>query len=102
MEMDVDLFQLAMATAAFVVGGLHAYAQWKKTGKIDLDKTMELAEDVLPEVRKKVLEGVPESEALEHGVELIKKLRGRSRIAAPALRKVRQRLSRRLRELRED
>lgn len=95
--MEVDYAEIAMIIAAILVGAAHSYAKYKETGKIDLDKTMELAEDVLPEVVKKAKESGRDA-AVEHGVSVIKKLRGKSKLAVPAYRKVKQRLRRLLDE----
>ncbi len=68
-----------------VAGIILAIFGWKKTGEIDLRKTMEHAEDVIEIVQKLIKEGTETQEAISAGVEAIEKIRGHK--ISPKLRR---------------
>jgi hypothetical protein len=88
--MDQSYMEIGMAAAAVVIGALHGYAQYKKTGKIGLEKTLELAPDVLDEVEEKA-EELGLEKALDVGVDKIQELRG-TKLGKTLRRKARARI----------
>ena len=59
-----------------IAGIVLAIFGWKKTGEIDLRKTMAHAEDVIEIVQKLIKEGTATEEAISAGVDEIEKIRG--------------------------
>ena len=68
-----------------IAGIILAIFGWKKTGEIDLRKTMTHAEDVIEIVQKLIAEGKDTQDAISSGVAEIEKIRGHK--ISPKLRR---------------
>ena len=71
-----DLAETLAALVTPVAGILLSIYSWKKTGEIDLRKTLIHAEDVFHLVKKLIAEGEEEERALESGIQEIEAIRG--------------------------
>ena len=80
--MDLNFYELkealevASSLVVPVAGIAISFFSWKKTGEIDLHKTLEHAKDVFQIVQKLIDDGTEENEAIKKGVEEIQKIRG--------------------------
>jgi hypothetical protein len=81
------LSNLVMPVAGIVL----AIFGWKKTGEIDLNKTMTHAEDVVRIVQKLIKEGKDTGSAITEGINMIEQIRGH-KISAKLRRKAEYRL----------
>jgi len=81
------LSNLVMPIAGIVL----AIFGWKKTGEIDLNKTLNHAEDVVRIVQKLIKEGKDTGSAITEGINMIEQIRGH-KISAKLRRKAEYRL----------
>lgn len=100
----MDPATISAVAGAVALGVLHAWGTYKQIRKTDTDNSLELVDDVLPVVVEKIKERVAENgdekvglkEGLDAGVELVKELRGKRRLARAQVRKLRARIQRML------
>jgi hypothetical protein len=93
---NVDWVQVGAIASAILVGAMHTYSQYKATGKISLDKSLDLAPDVIHKVISTMKERVDENgdeklgleEGIKAGVDAVAALRGKRKLARAHVRKL--------------
>ena len=71
-----EIAELLSALVTPIAGLVLAFFGWKKTGEIDLRKTLTHAEDVIEIVQKLIKEGKDTGSAIQEGINMIEKIRG--------------------------
>lgn len=97
MEHVKDILELSAALVTPIAGIVLSFYGWKQTGRIDLQKTLELAGDVVHIVHKGVGDDGNEEKALNNAVAEVEKLRGKK-----LSNKLRRKLKARLQTLHND
>ena len=91
LESIKTIAELLSALVIPVAGVILALFGWKKTGEIDLRKTLSHAEDVVGIVQKLIKEGKDTGSAIHEGINMIEEIRGH-KISAKMRRKAEFRL----------